>query len=250
FQSLSFLAPVKSSSDVLIHNLASLGLDWIRILWALIVLPVGIFLLKNLKGLQRFPFILLVISIALFCYSMGIPASNINHLMAAFMALSWCLAICFDYMPFWIPISGLICCALSFPHLCDEARYRPLILPHAIRAASRLQNEALRDKDVLTDDVFINVISDSNPVLVDCATFLNVWSAKGSDFSQLIKPIEEKKYAAIIINTEDAEMKKFPPNFWPRPVVLSVIKNYKLKDQLHCSGWGLNMYVPLSQAQK
>jgi hypothetical protein len=240
---LTFLAATRSSSAVLISNLAGLGLDWVKIFWALPVVPCGILALKKLEGLHKLPFILVTVSTLLFLYSMGIPASNTNHLMPALLALSWCLAICLSSLPGWVGIVGLLACCVSFPHLSEEARLRPLLLPHARKGADELHSLDLASKPVLTDDVYLNILTDSKPVIVDCPTFLNVWAAKGSDFRQLTEPIENKQYAAVIINSDDSQMSA-PTIWWPKPVVEAVRRNYHKVSELHCSGWGMDLFLP------
>ena len=244
---LTFLAATKSSPTVLTANLGGLGLDWIKVCWSLLVLPFGILTLKKLSGLQKLPFVLLFVSTSLFLYSMGIPASNSNHMMSALVALAWCLAVCLTSLPAWVGIGSLLACSLSFVHLSEEARLRPLLLPYARAGAAQLQKLNLAGKQVLTDDLYINMLSGSQAVIVDCPTFLNVWSAKGSDFKQLTGPLFEKRYAAVIINSEDSQMLS-ATIWWPRKVVQAIKNNYHRAGELHCSGWSLDVYLPGQEA--
>lgn len=246
-ESLTFLSVVKSDSTVLISNLANIGIDWIKLSWALLIVPCGILAMKKLEGLKRFPFILVIVSTLLFLYSMGIPASNSNHLMSALLGLSWVLAFCLDSLFWGTALILLVCSATSFPHLAEEARFRPLLLPHANKSAAVLQQLDLKGKPVLTDDLYLNVLTESTPVLIDCASFLNAWKAQGSDFSQITKPLAEHRYAAVLINSQDAELPK-KPNFWPKEIVEAIQKNYRKVDELHCSAWPIDLYLPNTTA--
>lgn len=113
-QNLVFLAPVKSNSTVLISNLGSLGIDSIKLIVALFLVPIAVLVLKNLRELQKFPLLLALISTALFMFSMGIPASSSNHMMAALLALSWFLALALGRLPAVCGIILLLASACSF----------------------------------------------------------------------------------------------------------------------------------------
>lgn len=239
---LVFLSPVKSSSNILIGNLGSIGIDWIKLIVALFLVPAGILALRKLEGLQKFPLLLALISTALFFYSMGIPASSSNHMMAALLALSWFLALCLDKLPALCGIILLVASACSFPFLSEEGRYRGQLLPFARKDADVLQHLGLEGKPVLTDDLYINYLTHSKPVLVDCATFLNVWKAKG-ELGNLTTPISEKRYAAVIINSNDNEGKNTNA-WWPPPVIEAIHANYHKTAELHCSGWSLDLLLP------
>lgn len=245
-QNLTFLSSVKSSSTVLLGNLGSIGADWIKLSFALLLVPLGVLAVKKLEGLQKLPLLLALISTGLFFYSMGIPASSSNHMIAALLALSWFLAICLSRLPAVCGIILLLCSACSFPFVCQEGQYRGQLLPYAQKNAEYLKDIGLEGKPVLTDDLYINYLTKSTPVIIDCATFLNVWAAKGSDFSELTKPIAEKRYAAIIINSNDNQQLGVAA-WWPRPVVEAIHAHYHKVEELHCSGWMLDLMMPNSQ---
>ncbi|MBX9686479.1 MAG: hypothetical protein K2X27_07240 [Candidatus Obscuribacterales bacterium] len=242
FAHLSFLAATKSDSAVLLSNLSSLGVDWLKLFWALPVVPLAVLAIKKLDGVKSLPFILVSVSTGLFLYSMGIPASSTNHMMSAILGLSWCLSICLSRLPAWLGIIGLITIAASFNHLADEAIYRPKLLPIARSDAAKLLKMDLSCKPVLTDDLYLNVLTGSNPVIVDCATFMNVWTARGSGLEPLLKAISEKRYAAVIINSNDSRSSGASA-WWPQALIDAVRSNYHKVAELQCSGWSLDLFI-------
>lgn len=244
FENLFFIASLKSDSNVFIANLGSLGLDWIKLVFALVLVPAALFFMKKITGINRLPFILLFVSTVLFFYSMGIPASSANHMMTAILALAWCLSIALTRLPRpWTFL--LICsCLFSYPTLAEEGLLRPKLLPFAKADAEILQELNLNGKEVLTDDLYLNYLTKSKVVLVDCASFLNVWAQSENGAKDLIAAIEQKRFAAIIINENDSALRE-PKAWWPKPVVESIQRKYRKHMELHCSPWTMDLYLPI-----
>ncbi len=243
---LTLLTSVHPKSKVLADNFRALATDWFKVFLGLIIAPLGILAHKGVGGRDCLPLILLAISFALLLYTMAIPASNMNHLIPAMFGLSWWIALSLRYMPGWVMALVACVCAGNMWFLSEFGRLEPLLLPYARQSAAVLQKMDLKEKLVLTDDPFINFLTGSNPAMVDCATFLNLWKDTRPDMAELIGNIERRQYAAIMINSDDSE-KGGGQIWWPPPVVQAIKKNYARKEELHCSGWFLDLYLPDGQ---
>lgn len=245
FQNLFFLRGVASDQKILKDNILALGLDLLKMLLAFIVAPIGVLINKNLTQTERFPLLLFLIAFGTMCYTMGIPASNTNHIMPSLFALSWWIGLTLRKLPQAVTAVFIALSLGTLPVLFREALAWQELQPHAEKSEAKIQALNLRGKPVLTDDPNINMLTGSQPAFIDCATFMNVWKARGSesDFKQIINPIEQKRYAAILINTEDSSHGGGIA-WWPPIVVDAIKKNYKLKETVYCSGWPLDVYVP------
>lgn len=242
-QHLSFLSGVRSSSAVFIQNIASLGLDWFKVLFVLVAIPAGLFFLKKQPQLQKLPLLLFLISVSVAYFSMSIPGSNVNHLFPSMFAISWLLAFMMTSMPSWLIPAVVLCAAPSLIQISETFRYAPQLLPFANKSAAELRKFDLKEKTVLTDDPYINYMTDSKPVFEDCVTFLNVWANKEGGFTTLNSNIENKKYAAIAINSADVSGEG-GPGWWPKETIDAIKKSYSKRAELNCSGWALDFWVP------
>ena len=243
---LTFLSSVRKNSTVLLGNIASLGLDFAKVLSAFIILPIGIFLLKNSKPILKLPLILFLISISVSYFSMSIPASNINHLIPAIFSLSWLMALSLDRLPFWVSFLVVAASCPTLLQISEIARYGPQLLPFAQKSAAKLKAIDLKGKPVLTDDPYLNYLTDSQPAFEDCATFLNVWASReprAESLDELLNSIKSKRYAAIIINSADASEKN-GPNWWSPLIVRQIKQSYKKDGELYCSGWEMDLFLP------
>ena len=246
---LSFLSGVKTTSLALIQNIASLGLDWFKVLFALIALPLSLLLIRNQPQLQRLPLLLFLISATVAYFSMSIPGSNVNHMFPALFAMSWLLAFMLTRSPSWLIPIVVLCSAPSLLQIAETFRYGPQLLPFANKSAAELKSFKFEGQPVLTDDPGINYMTHSVPVFEDCVTFLNVWANKPGGFDQLNSNIEKQKYAAVIINSADVSGEG-GPGWWPKSTIDSLKKAYKKHGELNCSGWALDLWVPIPSAER
>jgi hypothetical protein len=241
-QHLTFLAPVKSSMEILAINLNDLGADWPKVFFALITVPIILFVVKKLNDLEQLPLILFFVSFALLCYSMGIAGSSINHAISAAFALSWFFAIALKYMPKSLTVVLIVISAIGFTGHTILFENGPKVLPFAKSDIVYLKSLNLKDKLVLTDDPNLNFITDSRPVIIDSVTFLNVWKFTNSDYLHLVNQIEKKSYAAVMINTHSLE--KNITVWWPKEVIEALENNYKKEKKIFCSAWTIDIWLP------
>jgi hypothetical protein len=246
---ITYLAALKSSSQVLFANLNQLGADWLKLCLALLLAPLGVLACGKVDGLKRLPLILLAVAAALLFYSMGIPASSINHILSTVFALAVWLGVSLERMPAGAGIFSLLICLTGLPQLSEFCLAEPRLAPYMKQSAQALSRYDWKDKPVLTDDPYMNFLTGSQPAMEDCATFLNVWSAQGSGGQELINALNARRYAAVIINTDDSRSGG-GSQWWPKSVVAAIKRNYHQVEELHLSGWFTDLYLAGSASDR
>lgn len=240
---MGILRGVHSRFDVLTSNFAGLGLDVIKVLYAVILAPIGVLMQKKLSMDERLPLILFCLSAIIMCYTMGIPASNVQHTMPALLGLCWWVGLSLRKMPSFMCAVTLSLVLLNVYPLMLEQQAMILIETRQKQDIAKLRNLHLEGKALLTDDVYLNLLTDSKPVFVDCASFINLWKDTGKGFDELNGKIAKKEYPAIVINEADAH-NGGERAFWPAPVIESIKQNYVEKDILFCGPWIFVLFVP------
>lgn len=251
FQHLTFLFGVPSQMKVLLANLSSFGPDWINILVALCAVPLGIVLSKKLKGAEQLPLCLWIVSMLLMLYTMGIPASNVNHALCALFALTWLLALTMRRLPAWTCAVIAVLCLVNLPAMAIEGYAMMKILPYANASAEKLKKMDFAGKLMLTDDPNLNYLTDSKPVFIDCASFMNKWqvggreagSSGGFSSDDFLDAIKQQKFACAMINDDDSAAGG-GKQWWPKSVVSTLKQYYKKADSFYCSGWTMDLYLP------
>lgn len=240
---MSLLKGVHSRVEVLTSNFAGLGLDVIKVLYAVILAPIGILMQKKLSMDERLPLILFCLSAIIMCYTMGIPASNVQHTMPALLGLCWWVGLSLRKMPSFICVLTLSLVLLNVYPLMLEQQAMILIESRQKQDIAKLKDLHLEGKPLLTDDVYLNLLTDSKPVFVDCASFINLWKDTGKGFDELTGKIARQEYPAIVINEADAH-NGGERAFWPAPVIASIKQNYVEKEILFCGPWIFVLFVP------
>lgn len=249
FANLSLLSGVKSHLDILITNLISVGLDIFKLVLCQILAPIGILMNKKTTVDERLPLILFFVCAVILAYTMGIPASNINHLIPALFALCWFIALTLRKLP--EPVCLIVAASIGLT-LWAGFREQTAMMEMQSRVrqdTAELIALNLKGKTVLTDDVYLNLVTDSKPAFVDCATFMNLWKDSGEGFEKLNSRIAAHEYAAILINEPDAK-EGGGKNFWPPEVISTIKQYYAEKKLLFCGPWILVLFLPKSDAPK
>ncbi len=243
-----FLMPVKSQTSILLTNISALNVDLVKIAVAFLLAPIGILKVDKIDGLNKLPLLLLIVSALTMSISMGIPAASENHAIASIFALSWWLALTMQRLPKYCAVLVAALCIITFPGIIRYAQIEPKLMPFANASAQQLNSADLKNKLVLTDDPNINLLTESKPVLIDCATFLNVWQAKKDDMNELLTGIRSHRYQSVLVNQADTDA---PGQAWWTESVITAIKEHytKIDKPVACSGWLLNWFKLNGQIQ-
>ncbi len=240
---MTLLRPVHSRSEVLLTNIAATGLDIFKLVFTVVLAPVGILMHKNISLDERLPLILFFMAAIIMCYTMGIPASNVNHLIPTLLGLCWWIGLTLRKLPSFMCVVTLAFVGLNVYQVAMEQRAIVLMEPQHKKDIAKIQALNLEGKPLLTDDVYLNLATRSKPVFVDCATFMNVWKDSGKGFDELNTKIARHEYPAIIINEPDVRSDGHTA-FWPPEVIAAIKKHYMEKDILFCGPWVFVLFLP------
>lgn len=238
---LSFLAPVKPQLDILLLNLYSAPWSLIKILLAGGLLCFGILKKWTKDSDIRLPGILFAVSVCFMSYTMGIPASDINHIICATIALAWIFGVMLTHVPVRFYFAFAVIPLIGIQSLTEFGRLAGQLTPFADKSAEVLKAQKLDGQLVLADDTYVNLLTNSQPAMIDCATFMNVWHATNQR-DPLESAIKSKQFAAVIIDSHDVT--EHDKKWWPQQMIDAVTQNYRHVDQIHCSGWFTELYEP------
>ncbi|HEY9717653.1 MAG TPA: glycosyltransferase family 39 protein [Trichormus sp.] len=188
----------------------------------------------------RLPLVLLVSCLVFNTYHLFSPYSNINALISFMFVLSWCLAICLPLLRQGWLTAILVTSLCSIPFIY----FRPTTSDEAIRNADALiKSGRLAGKEVLSEDSYLNILSGSDAVMVDCASFDCSWK-DDSHWLPLRQAISSRRYAAIMIYTGEGAYTFFPPE-----IVALIRKTYVYSGKVTGTGRDLDLYLPGPTAQ-
>lgn len=219
-QHLLFLKGVTWSWKNEIVQVASLGFDAIKLACAAIVICTGAYFSRRELHSWSFPVILLIVSLALMSYSLGVPGAGSNHFISVLFALSWLLALATERFP----KSALLIVSLSVLPLQIMYDFLHGQVETNMKSARTTMALTPRNSTILTDDPYWAMASGSKSALVDCVSFLNVWRNNPAAQQDLIDAINHKQFGAVIINATD--VKYGGGNIWTPPIVDAVKRNY------------------------
>lgn len=247
FANLSLLSGVKSHVEILTTNLLSVGLDIFKLIFCMILAPIGILSNKTMTVDERLSLILFFVCAVILAYTMGIPASNVNHLIPALFGLCWFIGLTLRKLPGFVCLIAAALVALTIVPGFYEQKAMLQMQARVKQDTADLIALNLKDKVVLTDDVYLNLVTGSKPAFVDCATFMNLWKDSGQGFEQLNARIAAHEYAAILINEVDVKQ-GVEKAFWPPSVISAVKQYYEQKRLFFCGPWILVLFVPKGEA--
>lgn len=183
----------------------------------------------------RLPLLLLLSSMVFNTYHLFSPFSNINALISFLFILSWCLAIGLSHLQQgWLTIV-LATSMCSVPFLYCP----PTTSDAAVRNTDALiKSGRLAGKEVLSEDSYLNILSGSEAVMVDCASFYSAWKNE-KDWTPLRQAILAKRYAAIIIYTGGGSYTFFPPE-----IIELIRKTYVYSGKVTGTGRDVDLYLP------
>lgn len=102
----------------------------------------------------------------------------------------------------------------------------------------------VKDKTILAEDAGYSVLFGCQTEPVDITTFLQVLGRDGAQALSMKEKIEQKKYAAVIINHKELDESRDMPQ-WAEPLKLMLKKRYRLLGQINGNNEAQDVYVPL-----
>jgi hypothetical protein len=188
---------------------------------------------------ERLPYALFGLSLAQMLYIMGLPGSNGNHAIFSLLALSWWLALKCGILSTRVARIVLVA---SLSSLISLTNYVPAIIAAMPKDVQPLMKVDLKNKLVLSEDPYNNFLSESTPAMIDCAVFTSIWKDRPDKIGQIVDRIDQREYAAIVINCQDSEGKE--KYFWPDVVLSAIRANYQKSGKLNGNGICQMLWLP------
>lgn len=244
---IQFASHFPFSFFAMLEHIGWIITDWPKILFGLIALIIFLIMKKN-RTEAALPALLFIVSGAVAAYTMGTMYPNANHAFLFFVCCSWLTALACSNLP-WMGLILLPICILS-TYITGAMVTRLNETVASMPKTSALLKELkplLKDKLILVEDPIIALQLEAKPYFVDIATFFQVWSNpsnRGHEPSDFVVGTNAKKYAAIVINKQDAEKISSPFYFWPANVVQVIDQNYYRRAELEANGETHILYLP------
>lgn len=195
-----------------------------------------------------FALLLTAISGALTVYTLGTMYANLNHGLIFLIGCAWLVAIFLPTLPRLGPVLVLSSVVLStvvmvtrlpaLQNIKDSMGKYPIAPAQRFESRPQIENEK-----ILVEDPQWGWELGAISWFVDPATFLQVWARDGRPLDDLIKTIEEQKFALVIINKPDSEG-RYPVYFWNEDVMRAIRNNYKKVAEVVGNGELQDVYAP------
>lgn len=195
-----------------------------------------------------FALLLTAVSGVLTVYTLGTMYANLNHGLIFLIGCAWLVAIFLPALPRLGPVLMIASVILSttimgtklpvLQNLKDSMGKYPIGPAQPFESKPQILNET-----ILVEDPQWGWELGATSMFVDPATFLQVWARDGRSLDDLIKTIDEKKYALVIINKQDSEG-RYPIYFWNEDVMRAIRNNYKKVGDVVGNGELQDVYAP------
>ncbi|MDX2105542.1 MAG: glycosyltransferase family 39 protein [Candidatus Melainabacteria bacterium] len=226
--------------------------DWPKLLFGLASIVILMVTKKNINE-AILPAFLFIISGAVAAYTLGTMFPNANHAFLFFLFSSWLTALAFA-SSVWIAYLVLPACLLSTfitGAMLGHLQKTVASMPETVKILNELK-PSLNNKLILVEDPTIAMELGAKPYFVDIATFFQVWSKGISNGNtdevhvpeDFIGGSNAKKFAAIVLNKNDAAKNVIPFYFWPENVVREIEENYYRRAEIEANGETHILYLP------
>lgn len=199
-------------------------------------------------NLEALPVILLISSFGVALYTMGLRGAFHNHLLCCEFALFWLTAIKLEKLPQSFATGAIFASAVSMTPLLvftSEIAYCHSFrddTKETIETIGRLSQSCPNKQLLLTEDPSLAIFAGAKPAMVDATTILNIGALHPGQLDLLMQRLEEKAYAAVIINAHDAN--EHSGHIWRIPVVNAILKNYRKTGKSGGNGMRQIVFLP------
>ena len=239
FQHVLFLKDSGWDKDQFVSNLLSLRRESLFVGFGLSVAFLTRFG-KSQFSFLHMPIFLCAVSVVGLLYSLGIPASGPNHAMTVVIGFIWLSANCLRRATPWMLVFFLASGCFFLPTIAAYPNVEPL----QKQTQSILTKQLFVGKPVLSEDAYLNVVSNSLAQIVDPTTLLINWE-KHDFLGPLSRLICSQHFAAIIINDEDAKLLKSKKGVkWPISVLRDIDRYYEANYAITGNGYIQQVFLP------
>lgn len=195
--------------------------------------------------LTLLPAVLLILSLSLALYTMGVRGAFHNHLLCAEFALFWLAALSLNKLSFRFSVLALLAVIVGIVPMLEfggDLVYRTDRGPETARTIDLLSSVAAKKPLILSEDPSLAIFAGAKPVLIDATTILNRAEARGEKLRGVLADLDSKAYGAVLINTHDAEEHR--GSIWRSQIVEAISKNYRLVGKSGGNGMRQSVFLP------
>lgn len=188
----------------------------------------------KVKDIWQLAALLLVTSLLLAAYTMGLRGAYHNHLLCSEFALFWLTGLSLKQLS--LKASAALCTTLGATLIAasalsllqlnafgKELAYRQSMKVETAGTISWLQ-KSCKGKPILSEDPSLAIFAGATPVMIDATTFLNLAEAHPQSLQGLVQRLKQKSYGAVIINIHDA--KEHRGFIWRNQFLEAILENY------------------------
>lgn len=199
----------------------------------------------RVRPFYRLAAILMVISLPLALYTMGLRAAFHNHLLCVYLALSWLVALCLPRLKpkftTWALVGLLLGNYWAFGTCLVYISERLALARETRSAMAGLAKLNLKGKMILSEDPSIALALGATTDLVDSTTIFNICRSKPNGLKPFVDNILHGQYPVIILNATDVESRR--ERIWPKPLIEAILKKYRVAGTMEGNGNSQHIYL-------
>lgn len=214
----------------------------------LCILLFGLLYTGRLSESERLPVLVMLLSLLLSVYTMGLRGAYHNHLLVTICGFTWWLTLALESLPVWVAAlaAATILVSVTQPELSAGRVWKAIRESANTRLwVTHLQRSGQPGTRLLVEDPSIAVLAGLEPAAVDVTTLMNIWRSQPEKLDRLIGEIENGKYPAIIVNAYDCRYRR--GGIWPPSVMRAILKHYVYVGRMHGNGAPQWIFFPAEQ---
>lgn len=210
-----------------------------------IVIVVGMVFSKKPAPAEELALCLLVLSLALASYTMGLRGAYHNHLLCTQLALFWLTVLNLGKLSNVFSALVIVATVFSLQGMTfylEVLKSRIDLWTQTRDTIALLSKSKLKGKVVLFEDPYTAMLLEATPAMIDGTTIVNMSRKHPDVLEQLTASIKKREYAAILINSHDAE--RGMSDIWPPAIVRIIKQNYRLIGNSGGNGIKQSLFEP------
>lgn len=246
------------------ERLALMYVDWPKFILAILAIPLSVIYKRTGNAEDqsqtgtnplRLALLLLLTTLPVTFYTAGTAYSNVNHFLVLLLPLPLLISNMVDCTALvpkagkvisvlynsTIMLSGALLLFLALALFSPQACEHKLPLNPAI-AAPQLKR-LMQDKLVLSEDGGYGPLFGAISEPVDITTFIQVLGVDGTQAKDMLKNVEAKKYAVVVINHQEFSGERKMAQ-WDKATIEAIRRNYRQVGQANGNCEVQDVYLP------
>ncbi|MBK9619695.1 MAG: glycosyltransferase family 39 protein [Candidatus Obscuribacter sp.] len=238
------------------ERLALMYVDWPKFILTLLALPLSVIYREKLSNNPlRLALLLLLTTLPVTFYTAGTAYSNVNHFLVLLLPLPLFIATMVESTAqapkmgrvtalmygSTLLLSGALLLFLATALFSPATCQRKLALNPAVEPAEL--KRLMQGQLVLSEDGGYGPLFGAISEPVDITTFIQVLGLDGSQARDMLKNVEAKKYAVVVINHQEFTGERKMAQ-WDKATIEAVRRNYRLLGQANGNCEVQDVYLP------